>query len=174
MTPPAHPVYRLPAAGVVAGAIYLHVPVTFRLSGRLPVLNPLASGLVQIAPDFDPAWHAAPPAIQAQGLPVAVLAKPRPVLVLRVGAVEDDPAHRNNIWVVPLYSAKERPRMGRNLFRLPAWQLAGLSADAYLDFFQGTSLPVQSLRGRPHPCDLQPAVLDAVLAKFRTLLIEQR
>ena len=131
---------------------------------------PLASGLVQLNPDFDAAWTSSDARDREMGLGVGVLAKPRPVLILAVGAVEEDTTHRNDIWVVPLYSEKERPRRGRNLFPLPAWEPAGLSLPSVLDFFQVATVPLAALRGRPHPCDVRPAVFDAVLAKFRACL----
>ncbi|MBI4493221.1 MAG: hypothetical protein HY690_10570 [Chloroflexi bacterium] len=161
-----HPVYLPPAARIAPGALFLHVPIVFQYEAGLPVLSATRGNLLQAHPDFDAAWRTAATEDRDRGVFVAVRAKPRPIVVLAVGEVEEDEWHRDNIWVVPLYSEKERRRSGRNLFWLPSWEERGLSLGGYLDFFHAAAIPIKRLRNRTHTCDLRPAVRDAVFAAF--------
>jgi hypothetical protein len=133
----------------------------------------VTGGLLQIEPDFDRAWQTVPPRLRDVGVPTLAPAKPRPVVVLAVGAGEEDTGHREDVWVAPRYPHKEHAfvRQGRNVFELPAAPRYGLSDDGFLDFFQVTSVPLTYLKLQHHRCDLTPEAFDALLTAFRTCLL---
>ena len=172
MRPEQPEIFVAPTRGVVAGAVFLHVPIAYQ-PRRLVAASVVAGGLVQIEPDIDRAWRDAPPRFRDVGIPTLTPAKPRPAVVLAVGAAEEDSWHRENVWIAPCYSNKEYQsvRKGRNVFELPAAPRYGLGADGFLDFFQVTTVPLTYLETRNHGCDLTPAAFDALLTAFRACLL---
>lgn len=168
--PPA--IYVAPSRGVLAGAVFLHVPVAYQ--PRRPIAASVVSGgLLQVEQDFERAWQSAPPSIREVGVPTLTPTKPRPVVVVAVGAVEEDTWHRENVWVAPRYTHKEyrSARQGRNVFDLRAAPRFGLDEDGFLDFFQMTSIPLVYLKSQHHRCDLSPAAFDALLSAFRACIL---
>jgi hypothetical protein len=156
----------------VAGAIFVQIPVPY-VPDVAVAAGAVAGGLLQVEPNFERAWRDASPRLRDVGVPVLAPAKPRPVVVVAVGAAEADTWHRGKAWVAPRYSHKEyrERRRGRNVFDLPAAPDFGLDADGFLDFFQMASLPVGYLRPHLHRCDLGPAAFDALLTAFRACLV---
>jgi hypothetical protein len=160
--------YLPPAGRIVPGALFLHVPVAY--SPDQPVAaSAVAGALLQVQPDFERVWQVASPRLREVGVFTVLPTKPRPVVVLAVGAAEEDAWHRDKAWVAPRYSRKEHgvPRRGRNIVDLPAAPHFGLDEDGFLDLFQVTSLPVSYLAPRRHACNLTPDAFNGVLAALR-------
>jgi hypothetical protein len=173
MTAPAPRPYRPPTTAptqLVAGAVYLHVPVAW-YTPNINALTMLATGLVQLSGDFNQAYLQAPERLRVSGIPVALRGKPRPVVVLRVCRLEQDTTHVEDVWVVPRYTQHERPRSGRNLFPLPRDAAYGMDEPGYLDFLQLASMPGRLLQqyGR-RICDLTPASFDALVTALQGFL----
>ena len=133
----------------------------------------VSGDLLQLEPSFERAWQQAPPLLRNVGVPILAPTKPRPVVVLAVGADEEDTWHRNKAWVAPRYTHKEHRerRQGRNIVDLPAAPRYGLDDDGFLDLFQVVSVPVTYLTPQRHVCDLSPAAFAALLAMFRACLL---
>lgn len=92
-----------------------------------------------------------------------VRAKPRPVLLVRVGAAMTDIVHQRGMWVVPPYGETDPPRRGPNSFPLPAWPAAGLPFDSYADLYQATMLPLQHLLAERYACELSAGAMTLLL-----------
>jgi hypothetical protein len=165
-------VYVAPTRRVVAGAVFLHVPVPYAPEVPLAT-STVSAGLLQIERDFERAWQTASPRIREVGVLTLAPTKPRPVVVVAVGATEEDTWHREKVWVAPWYTHKDYQvrRHGRNIFNLPAAPEFGLDDDGFLDFFQLVSLPVGYLWPHFHRCDLSPAAFDALVTAFQACLI---
>ena len=164
-------IYVAPSSGVAAGAVFLHVPIGY-WPPRLIATSVVSGGLLQIESDFERAWLSAPPRLRDAGVPTLTPTKPRPVVILAVGAAEEDTWHRGNVWGAPRYTYKEHqiPRRGRNVLDLPAAPELGLDEEGFLDFFQVQSIPLAYLQPRFHRCDLSPAAFNALLAAFRACI----
>ncbi|MBI4491884.1 MAG: hypothetical protein HY690_03720 [Chloroflexi bacterium] len=170
MATPARSPYRDPATGtLVAGAIYLHVPVIWH-TPRVLAAAVVGGGLLQANPDFNRAYVEAPDRLKQEGIPAVARGKPRPVLVLRVGSLEQDETHASDVWVAPRYSMHERPRSGRNLFPLPRSARHGLDEDGYLDFFELASMPAALVASGHRSCDVTAQTFSAIVAALRTFL----
>ena len=172
MSAPPPAIYVPASRGVAAGAVFLHVPIPYA-PRRLVAAAVVSGNLLQIEPDFERAWQSASPRIRDVGVPTLTPTKPRPVVVLAVGAAEEDTWHRENVWVLPRYSHKEHqsPRQGRNVFDLPPASRYGLDEDGFLDFFQVVTVPIAYLARQEHRCDLSPAAFDALLSAFRACIL---
>ncbi len=144
------------------GAIFLGVPIAFTSGERLPAVALAADGTFRHR-DFADAWANAPEARRDEGLPVLVRAKARPVLVLRVGAAVIDRVYHQSVWVAPIFSVKDPPRRGPNVFPLPAWPQAGLRFAGFADLYGATMLPLAHIRGASFACTLSPAALALLL-----------
>ena len=153
--------YLRAAPRLTPGAIFLNVPVVFTPL-RLAAVSVGADGTLR-SQDFEDAWHTAPEATRDRGIPVLVRAKPRPVLVARVGAAITDAVYQRSVWVVPLFGETEPPRRGPNVFPLPAWPMAGLPFAGYVDLYQATMLPVQHLRAERYACELSSAAMTLLI-----------
>jgi hypothetical protein len=152
--------------------VFLHVPILY--APDVPVAaGAVAGGLLQMEPDFERAWHAASPRLREVGVLTLTPTKPRPVVVVAVGAAEADRWHREKAWVAPRYTHKEYRvrRQGRNILNLPAAAEFGLDEEGFLDVFQMASVPVAYLKPHLHRCDLSQAAFDAVLTAFRACLV---
>jgi hypothetical protein len=159
--------YALPAHRMVAlGAIFRDIPVLFQSRRSLPEFTADTRGRAVFGENFTQAWPRVPQRLAEAGLPVAALAKGRPVIVLRIGELEEDDVHARDLWVAPLYSSKDRPRQGPNLFPLPPWPAVGLPLDGFVDFYQVGLVPVRFFHHSNYACRLQPVVFTALLAAF--------
>jgi hypothetical protein len=143
------------------GVIFLNLPIIFT-PPRLAAISVGADGTLRTQ-DFEDAWRTAPEVRRNQGIPVLVRAKPRPVLVVRVGAGVTDTAYQRSVWVAPLYGETDPPRRGPNVFPLPAWPVAGLSFAGYADLYQATMLPVEHLRAERYACELSTRAMTLFL-----------
>lgn len=146
---------------LIPGAIFLNVPIIFT-PPRLAAVSVAADGTLQTQ-EFADAWRSAPEARREEGVPVLARAKPRPVLVLRVGAAVTDLVYRGSAWVAPLYGETDPPRRGPNVFPLPVWREAGLPFGGYADLYQATMLPVQYLHVERYACELSPEAMMLIL-----------
>ena len=152
---------RASSPRLTPGAIFLNVPIVFP-PPRLAAVAVGPEGALRTQ-DFEDAWRTAPEERRGQGVPVLVRAKPRPVLVLRVGVALTDTAHQRSVWVVPLYSETDPPRGGPNIFPLPAWPAAGLPFAGFADLYQATMLPLQQLRADRYGCELADRAMTLLL-----------
>lgn len=172
MTQPGGGVYLPPAEGLRVGAVYLHVPIVF-YPPTLTAVAVLASGLFQGEPDFARAWQDAPEVLRERGLPVLLLAKPRPVIVLKVGTLDRRTGEVRSVWVAPRYRYKERGAPNHSsILDLPVNAAYGLDEPGYLDFLHVALIPASPsyLNPRHHTCDLSPQAFDAVLLKLQAWL----
>lgn len=136
---------RPPKAHLVPGSVFLHVPIVFTASERLPALALSPDGTYRHQ-DFSTGWRSAPQARRDEGLPVLVRAKARPVLVLRVGAAVMDQTYYRSVWVAPIYGVRDPPRRGPNIFPLPAWPEQGLLYSGCADLYAATMVPLQHIQ----------------------------
>lgn len=148
-----------PALG--PGAIFLGVPIVF-MPPRLPAVAIAPDGTLR-QQEFDQAWRTAHQARRDDGIPVIVRAKPRPVLVLRIGAAVTDSVYRRSVWAAPLYGETAPPRQGPNVFPVPAWPEVGLSFAGYADLYQSTMVPLSYFTAARHACELSARAISLLL-----------
>lgn len=153
--------YTRGVARLTPGAIFLNVPLVFT-PPQLQAVAVEGDGTLRTQ-DFESGWRVAAPALRDAGIPVLVRAKPRPALVLRVGAAVTDAVYQRRVWVAPLYGETDPPRRGPNVFPLPAWPTAELRFAGYADLYQATMLPVEHLVAERYACELSPEVMTLLL-----------
>ena len=87
---------RASAYHVVVGAIFLNVPITFQSGDRIPAVLAATDGSLRRR-EFEEVWSTASPQLRQAGIPALARAKPRPALIVRLGARVSDVVYRGSL-----------------------------------------------------------------------------